>query len=660
MKFSFKNLKIGYKLVIFFLLIGLIPAGVIGWRALTTSTKSLHDQFFGQLEGIRETKKKQIESYFKERKGDMAVLTEIAVTLREDGFSKLKAVKLIKKDQVEAYFQKSFGDVAILASNPTVGAAILDIKTAYQSEGQKVGGPAWKALKGQYGPWLKNYKESYGYYDLFLISNNGDIIYTVAEESDLGQNILDGGLRTSSLGKCFQNALKGPTLADFQPYAPSDNVNAAFIGAPVKAEGKVVGVVAMKIPDDQINAIVQQREGLGETFEAYLVGGVKGKASLRSNRVIKKGKIGDSKSGVDVDEVLSGIEGEATKVGSTGALELSSFAPLKIAGLNWGILVTGSLSEAIAPKLAGEAEDFYTKYQKAYGYHDIFLIDANGFCFYSVAHEADYQTNLINGKYANSNLGKLVRSVKSSGQFGFADFERYAPSNDAPASFAAQPVILDGKTELIVAFQISLEGVNAIMQERTGLGKTGETYLVGPDKLMRSDSYLNATTHSVIASFANPNTGSVDTEGSREALAGKPGEKVIIDYNGNPVLSAFTPVKIFDTTWALLAELDEAEAFQSITDLQNVMLIISVVALLAIVGVAFLIARTISKPIQHVSETVTQIAEERDLTLTVLVESKDEIGEMAERFNVMMKVLRGAFKVVDESGDNSKISRYFD
>ena len=68
-----------------------------------------------------------------------------------------------------------------------------------------------------------------------------------------------------------------------------------------------------------------------------------------------------------------------------------------------------------------------------------------------------------------------------------------------------------------VAIQIPINQINQIMQERTGLGKTGETYLVGPDKLMRSDSFLDPKNHTVEASFARPETGKVDTEASRAA-----------------------------------------------------------------------------------------------------------------------------------------------
>ena len=260
---------------------------------------------------------------------------------------------------------------------------------------------------------------------------------------------------------------------------------------------------------------------------------------------------------------------------------LSSYTPLKIQGLNWVCIAEIDVAEALCPKDAG-GEYFFNKYVDMYGYYDLFLLNPDGYCFYTAAQESDYQTNLVNGKYANSGLGKLVKKVLQTKQFGLEDFEPYAPSNDEPCAFIAQPVVFKGQVELVVALQISLDAINGIMQQRDGMGKTGETYLVGQDKLMRSDSFLDTVNHTVEASFANPDKGSVDTEASREALAGATDVKIIIDYNGNPVLSAYTPIKVADTTWALIAEIDEAEAFAAVKALKWLISVVAIVALRAL------------------------------------------------------------------------------
>ncbi|MCP3955225.1 MAG: methyl-accepting chemotaxis protein, partial [Desulfobacterales bacterium] len=210
------------------------------------------------------------------------------------------------------------------------------------------------------------------------------------------------------------------------------------------------------------------------------------------------------------------------------------------------------VAEAFSP-VDASGNEYYVKYQKMYGYYDLFLVNPDGYCFYSAAREADYQTNLVSGKYASSNLGKLVRQVIQTKGYGMVDFEPYAPSDGDPAAFIAQPVVHGGDVEIVVALQLPLDAINSVMQQREGMGETGETYLVGPDKLMRSDSFLDPANHSVKASFANPSKGNVDTEATQEALAGKTESKIITDYNGNPVLSSYTPLKLGDVTWAIIA-----------------------------------------------------------------------------------------------------------
>lgn len=134
---------------------------------------------------------------------------------------------------------------------------------------------------------------------------------------------------------------------------------------------------------------------------------------------------------------------------------------------------------------------------------------------------------------------------------------------------------------------------NAIMTERSGMGETGETYLIGSDKLMRSDSYLDPDNHSVAASFRHPEKGKVDTEASRAAIDGKIEEKIIIDYNGNPVFSAYTPLSFEGMEWALLAEIDKAEAFAAVGTLRWVALIVAVIGIVCILGIALLVTRSI-------------------------------------------------------------------
>lgn len=253
---------------------------------------------------------------------------------------------------------------------------------------------------------------------------------------------------------------------------------------------------------------------------------------------------------------------------------------------------------------------YFSKYIKAYGYYDLFLITPDGDVAYTVTREADYGTNLNTGPYANSGLAKVFRDARDQRRFVLQDFERYAPSNDDPASFIAYPVIVDGQLVAIAALQLSIDRINEIMQQRDGMGETGESYLVGTDKRMRSDSYLDPTGHSVIASFAGSvERNGIDSESVRLALSGLTGITELIDYNGNPVLSAYTPVKVGDQRWALISEIDVAEALYAVTVLEIEMAIATVVVSLVLIVVSILVARSVTRPLGGEPKEMRRIAD---------------------------------------------------
>jgi len=620
-------MALGKKLMILFLLVGVIPFAVTAIVALWKSSGALEKQSYNQLTCVREIKKKQIETFFGERKGDMGVLTETVNTLRTEAINKLVAVREIKKSRVEGYFAERLGDASVLSGNDGIAVATEAFGKAFVAQGNRVDGTpktkgekSWQQVEKEFGAWLVQYKEEYGYYDLFLIAEDGNVVYTVAKEGDLGQNLVKGDLKDSPLGRCFAKALKDVSLQDFEPYAPSNNEPCAFVGAPVKKDGKAIGVVALQLPLDAINKIMQQRDGLGESGETYLVGSDK---LMRSDsfldpegHCVKASFAGTlEKNGCDTEAARKALEGEANAeviIDYNGNYVLSAYAPLNIKGLHWAVLSEIDVAEAFCPAEDRKDKDsyFFAKYKEAYGYYDLFLINPDGYCFYTVCEESDYQTNLVDGKFASSGLGELVRNVLQTNAYGMADFAPYAPSNNEPCAFIAQPVVTDGNVEIVVALQLSLDAINAIMTERSGMGETGETYLVGSDKLMRSDSFLDPDNHTVVASFKNPEKGKVDTDAATAALSGNTDAKIILDYNGAPVLSAYAPLKLEGVQWAILAEIDEAEAFAAVKAMEWIMGIIAAVGVAAILLVAVLTARSITKPINLIIEGMSTGADQ--------------------------------------------------
>ncbi|MCU7836441.1 MAG: HAMP domain-containing protein [gamma proteobacterium symbiont of Taylorina sp.] len=642
---SLNNVKIKTKLISMFLLIGLLPLIIVGWFSQHQAETALETTSFNQLSAVRDIKKNQLDDYFHGVVNNIDGLEITVNNIQTEAYNKLDAVTSIKKAQLEMYFKFREIDVKSLATNVHVVDALSNFARAFNSDSSTpTENENWKEASEEFDGWFQDYVKMYGYYDVFLISSNGNVVYTQAKESGLGENLLTGKLQNSGLGKAFKKALKSDyAIADFEPYAPSNGDQAAFITAPIMSNGFVFGVIGLQLPVDKINAIVQRRDGMSHSGENYLVGkGDDGKTSMRSDRVVKKAKIGKAKSGKYINKALAGKQGFAIKVGSSGAVELVGYFPVKVKGLEWVLIASVSLEEVLAGQLDSDNKGFFDHYMELNGYYDLFLIHPEGKIFYSVAKEADYNTNIISGKYKTSNLGEATREALKTKEHVIADFAPYEPSNGEPASFIVQPVIGNtGEVELLLALQLPQDKINKIMQERTGMGETGETYLVGTDKLMRSDSFLDKQGRSVKASFAGTvKDNGVDTDAVAAVNSGKTGATIIMNYKGNSVLSAYTPLDVQGFfSWVVIAEVSMAEVDIPINALVMNILIIAVIIAIIILMVSIYLSLSISRPLVK-GVAFAELIAQGDLTGTLDVDQKDEIGMLANALQDMLAKLR--------------------
>jgi methyl-accepting chemotaxis protein len=405
-----------------------------------------------------------------------------------------------------------------------------------------------------------------------------------------------------------------------------------------------------------LQEIVGNRSGLGPNGETYLAERVDGRIILRSD-ITTMGD--DLVFGHDATSIapeylqmaINGQEGTDVFLDSGGKLVMASYAPVPIAGREWAIVTKDNLREAIVPQVAGETGDYYDNFTEEYGYFDLFLINEEGYIFYSVAEEADYETNILTGPYSDSSLADAVKDAIAAKDLGFGDYAAYEPSGGEPAAFVADTVLYEGEVDLVVALQMPLDRINRIMQERTGMGETGETYLVGPENLMRSDSYLDPENRSVIASFANPETGAVRTEAATAALAGETDARQITDYNGNTVLSAFSPVDVYDTTWALLAEIDRTEVREPVRALITSVLVAGIVVTILVVIVAVMVALSISRPMIK-GVTFAETVAGGDLSTDIDVNQGDEVGILAQALREMVQRLRTVVGEISSATSN--------
>ncbi len=259
------------------------------------------------------------------------------------------------------------------------------------------------------------------------------------------------------------------------------------------------------------------------------------------------------------------------------------------------------------------------------GYSDVFLIDHGGNVVYSVDKKADFAINLAGGKWKDSGLAKVWRMVK--GNFkrdyvAFVDFAPYGPGNGTVASFIASPIFgLAGEKHGTLIVQVPVEKIDAIMKNPAGMGRSGESFVVGKDLLTRSDM---RTTEDVETLKAR-----IDRPAVHKALNGDAGIVAGTDSRGNPVLTAYGPFEYQGVAWAILARIETGEVVSPIVEMRNKMIIavLAVGIILAIVGTVF--AKGISRRIGAMTGAVNMLAD-GDLDAEVPAQERgDEIGDMA-------------------------------
>lgn len=232
----------------------------------------------------------------------------------------------------------------------------------------------------------------------------------------------------------------------------------------------------------------------------------------------------------------------------------------------------------------------------------------------------------MTGKWKDTGLAELFLQVSNKPQKGkqvYIDFEHYAPSDGAPASFIGT-AIFDDKSNYIgvLGFQMPIHPLDIVMQVTAGMGKTGETYLVGSDLLMRSNSRFFQD-NSILKM-------KVDRWAVQQALLGESGVDIIQDYRGIPVFSAYAPIDFFSSKWIMIAEIDESEVMKPVYAMSHFLLISGLLLTVAIAFIGYVLAYDIAHPIVAMTDTMDKLAQDNLDTNISVNTRQDEVGSMAE------------------------------
>ncbi|MFC1727720.1 ATP-binding protein [Patescibacteria group bacterium] len=315
-------------------------------------------------------------------------------------------------------------------------------------------------------------------------------------------------------------------------------------------------------------------------------------------------------------------------------------------GVGLSVAATAYLDEyGQGMTLLKEAEKHLREFKETYDYENLMVVGPEGDVWWVAKEDSDGGLGVFEKK--ESQLALAFEKSTETKETNFSDYEINAKTG-RPAAYIASPVFFGGVDELAgaVILQLNIDQINQIIENRAGLGETGETYLVGADYLMRSDSRFSQESTILKQKVETENTRNcfsmkeyLDRHQGREPLT------VFNDYRGNRVLG--THFYIPEQDWCLMAEIDEGEVLAPL----NQLLMASILALFFMIGmigmVAFWLNRSIIRPILALRKGI-KVVEEGNLDHQVGLKKKDEIGQLSQAFDRMTAAVKKSRAEVDQ------------
>jgi hypothetical protein len=320
------------------------------------------------------------------------------------------------------------------------------------------------------------------------------------------------------------------------------------------------------------------------------------------------------------------------------------------------------------------------------GFSDIYLVNIlTGEVVFNISKEIDFATNLLTGPLRKSNLAKIFKSIQQTSDENFVeliDHDFYTPSFETPNAFIGTPIYQEGKKIGALMFELPIDKINNIMTfnnhwQDVGLGKTGETFLIGQDKKMRTvsrsfiedkNSYLQhlqklQVPQNIINKMKIFNTTIllqlIDTQPARDIFNGITNIVSEIDYLDYESLIAFSPLNINGVSWGIITKMQTNEAFAPIKNLYKKILLIALLLLIFVIFFAFLFSRFLIKPSEEFEEVIRK---HNGIKIDLEHPAKLTIGAIAEnpvrQYNKLTKRIYNLFiecKEIQE--DNNAIEK---
>ena len=280
---------------------------------------------------------------------------------------------------------------------------------------------------------------------------------------------------------------------------------------------------------------------------------------------------------------------------------------------------------------AGARRDIFIGHAEADYYYDTLLLDARGNVLMSVRSESDEGTNLDSGPWRNSNLAVGFRLARDLLYTHLTPFERYAPSGGGAASFLMAPVFVDGKLVGVIALQINLQQLQAVVADRNGLGITGETVLAS--RVGEQVLYTGPLRHIADAAFRHQAVLNQAALPMQQAIIGQNGKGVTRDYVQTEVVAAWRHLSTLH--WGMVVKMDVSEAMAPVAQLQRDTYTGLAIVLVLTTLLAWAFSERLIRAMRRLLEATQRLAQGEIGVQVKTIEGPREIQQLGFAFNEM-------------------------
>ncbi len=306
---------------------------------------------------------------------------------------------------------------------------------------------------------------------------------------------------------------------------------------------------------------------------------------------------------------------------------------------------------------------------REYGYANLYLFAPSSYCFYAVDKNGIVKNKLLEEEYKETPLAEALRRSQKDKGFAFTDYELFAADGKEsyPYAFMVMPIVVKKDIVMYLGLQLGTDLVNSMMAKGGSVENLVESYLVGLDGYMRSDTLLSPDEYGVASSFLNDATIGGITE---KLTQGQSGAGIGTNYLGDKVISSYAVMDIFGNKWAVICDENYEHAMAASSKMDNYIasagssvkkssIFIALVISLIVVILAFLLSRVVTKPIIFAGNMIDVLAE-RVYSLSNIFSSKLALGNWDVEISDIkipesqLELLRRSSKRKDEFGAMSR------